>query len=409
MADPSVAAGVKLLTIGRPTYPKPLTFDPLFSEITLNARTYTLPFTFQLLTDDGWELDQNSDLNASGGFDTVLKPYASTSLSLVRPDNVRGMLGAVYVTAVNPSAESTTVGRSQVWGISLNYESDQQPYSGIYTGASADEVNKALGASVYLGTTGLAFREFLSARESGDLTGTLNRTDARISWAQVYVDMHDGAATGQYRLQYTPVEDMTNGYISMPYGDWSKQDDSCWRRDYGWLIPSDLSPASFVVDGTPVLTDIDQWPRYTDLATGSSRDFVSGAAMYSIDNHRYAMSATGDPECEKMADVSVNQKDGYLFSGMRYAKPIDGTPEKRLLWNRDDSSAAALIYHGPGASGDDVTQVVVNYCDWKHHVHLTYLYALISLDKNVKISDGAKNLLLTVASDATNSIIWTGR
>jgi len=397
--SPSVADGIATLAIGKPAYPKPLTLNPVFDQITLNGKTYALPIVLQQLIDDGWTYDTDQGADSATEFTKQLDAYQSSNITIKGPEDT-----SVHITAVNPDPRPCMISNSQVWGISLTVENDQEPYPGIHRGVSAVDAETALEAPTYyddITSTVTAFPEALSTEEAEDLAGGPNQT-AMINNAKVVVELGTNFSLPRYTLSYAPVKHMASGYILMPYGDDSTNSDECWKPRYTWLLPSDLSPASVVVDGNPITGLSD----YISISAPAPSAFIGGAATYSIDGHRYAMSATGYPECQKITGTDVAQKNAYLLAGMKNTTPIAGNPEKRLLWNRDDSSAAVLVYHGRGQSGDDVMQVVVNYCDWQHHTHMTFLYALVSLDKGIKISDGAANLLLTVASDATSSITW---
>jgi hypothetical protein len=119
------------------------------------------------------------------------------------------------------------------------------------------------------------------------------------------------------------------------------------------------------------------------------------------------MGATNEPSCHRLTKASHQDPDQHVFADLD-ADLVDVEPTKTLLWEGERSSAGMLVYRGPGPStGQDTMHLVVNYCDWEQGTRLTFLYSLLSLEPDVKITDGAANLLLTVASDPTRSITFT--
>jgi hypothetical protein len=179
----------------------------------------------------------------------------------------------------------------------------------------------------------------------------------------------------------------------------------CHAGMYSWEVPSDLAlQKEWIPDGEYAQIDIVRENPYGSFKITHGN--VDVAAIYSIDGNLYAIGATTAPNCQNMAYSDAQEQRKYLFGSIESSVMVSDNPEQGLLWDREDSSAAALTYRGTGRSDADVMQVVVNYCDWEHKSHLTYLYSIVSLDPEVKITEGAANLLLQVASDATNSITW---
>ncbi|MCL2453681.1 MAG: hypothetical protein FWD18_00015 [Micrococcales bacterium] len=432
----SLAAEAPLLTIGEVSYPEPLTFAPPFDQISIDGQTYALPFVAQQLIDAGWVYHDSSDGSADG-LDSLVEPFSASHVTLVRDGDegayVEGR--SIGVTVMNTSFEPNSVAKCEVWSVSIGRGHNWEPHPGVHRGASREEIAEALGVASGLeplppslteGTGDLSRvwvdREPLSQEQVADLSAVSSAASrgVRVRAARVTADFVDGIADGYYWVQYAPHTQMTDGYILTPNDGYPHRHtiERCSSDlHHLWLLPSDLSSAVTVAGGRQVLAPAWAWDQ---PVISDSAGYVDGAAIYMIDGRRYAMAATNEPPCATISGSGDRTRSQHLFAGLDTGGPkpglgswpepvlVDVGPEKRLLWDRDDSSAAVMIYRGPGRNtGEDTMQLVVNYADWERGTRLTFLYSLLALDEGVGITDGAANLLLTVAADATRSVRYS--
>ena len=409
------------LTIGQVSRPQPVEFEPYFDEVSIAGQTYTLPIPLQQLLDAGWVVHDRDHAEYADGW---VKPFYSIRATLVRADdpNAYAEHRSIDVTIINTTPYTDTAENCDVWGVRIAEGFGTEPYPGVHAGASETEVATALNVShdIVMGVDGDSrfniFRETLSAEERLDLSaGSSSRSGTNpIRLAKVTVPFTDGMATGAYEVRYAPHTAMTDGYVTVP--GWRMPGSSnlrCSSLPYTWLLPGDLSSEPTIVEGRQILGLDWIWSFVPDGGVSDTdKTLIDGGATYSIDGHDYAMAAANIPVCTEITNTSsataAPTPEDLVFAELENATTVDTAPQEALLWEGERSSAGVLIYHGPGPStGHDTMQVVVNYCDWEHGTHLTFLYSLLALEPDTEISDGAANLLLTVASDATRSITYT--
>ncbi|MCL2091799.1 MAG: hypothetical protein FWH11_11500 [Micrococcales bacterium] len=402
------------LSIGAVSYPEAVTFADYFREVNVAGRVFELPFPAQDLVEAGWVFHDSTPSAYDGhieDLDGPVMPFYSTRVTLVRADDPDAYEEgrSLTITLVNPTARPVSAKECEVWELYLDEGFGTEPYPGVHRGISLEELVEALGlppgtAPRTESTPLVVFRERMSAQERSDLSGRTARGRV-IRSALVTASIEDGVFTGGYGVRYAPYTAMTEGYIVTPHArglPYRTDVARCPELEHTWLLPSDLSSAVTVAGGHQVL--LAGW----DLLPGAlSRDgHIDGTATYSVDGHDYAMGATNEPSCHSLTQASPQEADQHVFAELD--ADLVGEPTKTLLWEGERSSAGMLVYRGPGPStGQDSMQVVVNYCDWEHGTRLTFLYSLLSLEPEVEITDGAANLLLTVAADATRSITFT--
>ncbi len=426
--DELSSADVPLLTVGAPADPDTPTYDPMFNQITLSGQTYTLPFPVRELIDAGWVLDddgrmvgESGALDISGGSATgldgedIVPQNGAVTAQLVPGGGEAG--DGIAVTIMNVGPDSVALGDAEVWSVAVE-GTDQEPYAGIREGMPVDNVADVLGAVGRTESNGFtSVRDMLSPEQIADLSTRPGIwPGAATSAATLYVEAADGvvgpigAADGWYYLVWVPaaqMDHMTTVASDMPARSGTRR--QCHGSRYTWHMPEDLAPRA--------AGDTHVWETGWGLvhrSIGDSDGFVDTAAIYSVDGKRYAIAATGTPDCEEVVADSGRARDQTLFRELRdrdgtAADMVSRVPERWLLWDRDDSSAAVLVYRGTGASGAETMQVVVNYGDWEHRSRMTFLYSLVALDDGGTITDGVANLLLAVASDATTSLSWEAR
>lgn len=408
------------LSIGHVGRPEPVTFEPYFDTVDIAGQRYTLPFPAQQLLDAGWVVHQEPFV----GYSSAVMPFYSTYATLVRADDPNGYAEnrSIRITIVNTTPYEGSAENYDVWGVHFGEGLEAEPYPGVHAGASKADVATAMnipydGAAVAGESRFDLFRETLSMEQRRDLSAGSSSSlgDRPIRLARVIVTFKDDIATGGYDVRYAPRTAMTDGYVTMPA--WSRpypSDPRCSSLPYRWLLPGDLSSEPTIVDGRQIVgldwiwSFVPDGGLTDDSSSYVSASYLDGGATYSIDGHDYAMAASNIPTCKKITETGAAQAEDQVFAGLDDATTVDVAPEKALLWEGDRSSAGVLVYRGPGPSTDqDTMQVVVSYCDWEHGTRLTFLYSLLALEPGTTISEGAANLLLTVASDATRSITRT--
>jgi hypothetical protein len=415
------------LSIGQVSRPEPVEYEPYFDQVSIRGQTYTLPIPVQELLDAGWVFYGEDHTDREW-----VQPFSGIWSTLVPADDpdANHKYRGIDVVIINATPDSIRADSCDVWRVSIADGFDTEPYPGIHAGASEAEVAAALDISqaVEAGPVPIqdswysVYREALTAEERLDLSAGSSSADTRSTGrAQVRVNFTGGtmssgygASTSGYTVKYAPPEAMTNGYVTVPAWRPLWGDSRCETMEYIWHIPSDLSTDPTVVDGIPIL--VSGWEQvpdadlafFYDSAADFFTSYVDGSAMYSIDGHDYAMAAANVPFCTEIAGTSTSSPEDLVFAGLEDATMVDVAPQKMLLWEDERSTAGVLVYRGAGPStGQETMQVVVSYCDWEHGTRMTFLYSLLALEPDTKISDGAANLLLTVASDATRSITYT--
>jgi len=141
---------------------------------------------------------------------------------------------------------------------------------------------------------------------------------------------------------------------------------------------------------------------------------IGRAAEYVINGDTYIFGVSHEAECARIApDASVaQQRDDYLLATSAFEPmealeldPVSSTSEPYLLWSRTDSAAAVLVFRGQGGhTGDDVVQVLLNYCDWERGIWLSFFFSVIGAEPGVAISKGAETFLLSMVSDVAKSV-----
>jgi len=141
---------------------------------------------------------------------------------------------------------------------------------------------------------------------------------------------------------------------------------------------------------------------------------IGRAAEYLIDGEAYVFGVSHEGECTtiRSSEDLTHKHDDYLLTsaplepmGELQLDPVSTTGDPYLLWSRPDSAAAVLVFRGQGErTGDDVVQVLLNYCDWERGVQLSLFFSVIAVEPGVAVSDGARNFLLSMVSDVANSV-----
>lgn len=136
---------------------------------------------------------------------------------------------------------------------------------------------------------------------------------------------------------------------------------------------------------------------------------------YVIDGEAYVFGVSYFARCNDIdPDKSSAQKiDDYLLAPMLFYEDSDtesrlSRSEPFLLWDRDDSSAAVMVYRGEGElTGDEYVEVSLNYCDWENGFQIRMSFSVISVEKGVTVSKGAESHLLSMVSEVAESVTKT--
>jgi len=379
---------VPALDLAARPVPQEQQYDPLFNQVSLHDRTYTLPCPLREFLDGGWVLGKKQTTAGADYDGDTLDGYASATATL---DDNDGNWMIVEVQNSSPAPvvfEDADVVRMTIFADTV------EPYPGIRRGVSGEDVKGILGEPDDIVDGSLVYyRNPLTADQLQDLSGDYldheyhGSPSEPMSSASVRLSLADGKLYGTYEISVPSLRPPGPDKVDLTVpdarhcltADGRAQPDPHQSFDYSYSVPIELRGASASIP----------WQ-------------VWYVGEYKIDGQRFAVAAAEDPACDVMSYERVSEQSAYLLY------PNKGSDDgwgHRLLWNDKDSSAAVTTFDGPGdLTGDGVLRVTLNYCDWDQRQRVSMSFAIIGLDPGTTISEQARDYLLGMVSDVAGSI-----
>lgn len=374
--------GVPTLSVGTVPEVRRPQVDQMFRQATVLGYTYTLPCSGSVFLDNGWVPDSED-----------LRPVAAHSAAAVELV-MAGM--RLRLALRNDGDEPVPWGQARVVGIST----DGGPSPQIQPGMVKEDV------VALLGTPDRDDEE--NSRDGYGDRGTIAYYGLPLQRARLvdmgleppFWDDSDVLGVGDTSLVPTFVD---GGYRNYGlYNDVSEPLDPDKKR------PGDDVSCESLSDGQAYSYQLRE-----DFFLGQSS--TSRPVEYVIDGGEYVFGMSYFARCDDIdPDKSSAQKvDDYLLAPMLFYEDSENESrlsgsEPFLLWDREDSSAAVMVFRGKAElTGGDYVEASLNYCDWENGFQVRMSFSVISAEEGVDVSKGAENYLLLMVSDVAQSVTDT--